>query len=130
MRIIQPSEWDINIRKIIEDNKELYEINYEEFVVKPVDISFEVFEKIVKDTFKLLDKLSSEENFEYNYNEYTDSAGRLTAVRVYIVAKGSLSKISNMVVSEFLPFSSIGKMSIGEIIVGNVYNILKDKVIK
>jgi len=122
MRVVEPVEWDIKIRKCVKDDREIYKIDYEEFIKKPNDVSFESFEKTIDYMDRMLKKL---EYLEYDLVKTTDNDGKLIAVKVHVVLEGELEDVADMMLSEFLPFSRFGRMRIGDVIIGSIYRMFE-----
>jgi len=119
MRVIEPVEWNIKIKKLGDSKYELY---YEEHIVKPDYVSFEDFEKSIGYTEKMLEKF---EHLKHTLVKITDNSGKMTAVKFCTVLEGKLEDIANAILFEFLSFSSVGNVRIRDIIVSSVYGAFK-----
>lgn len=98
-----PDEYNIKIWR--EDGE--YVMEYEERVKKPDDMPEEMFQDTIRATIALAKSLAPGVDFKY------DSDSSTVSVRLTI---RELSKIATFLVSEFLPVSIAGKVTLGELI--------------
>jgi len=120
MNVLVPSEWNITIKKTQEDSDK-YVLTYREVCSRLETMSPEDFAKAVENTVKLLHELTEKFGVKSEYSVGSDG------FEVELTVTDRLEKIANTIVSEFLPFSTLGNMSIGQIFLNIMYRSVTEE---
>lgn len=119
VNILIPSEWYINIKRTDEG---LYKLEYKEMCIRPQEVSPRNFKIAIDNTLKVIKKALEIQKFEFQHS-CSDDVFEMT-----LIMTGDLNKVANAVVSEFLPLSDLGKLTLGEIYYQMIYSQVVDTV--
>lgn len=115
MEIVMPYEWRINIKRTSND---LYELEYVELIKLPDNLDIDV-EQFARNIDTLLSIINLDEK-----KIYVDENNRI--IEVHVKYRDKIERIASRIVGEFIIPSSIGSITLRDIILFNTSIIIKD----